>query len=159
VPLNSTFENDNEIIDDPTHAKEDFINSISRGGLRKPSDCIYISCVHASSLNRYIFSNEELKKLILEAKNSRDTVIDSFMKMIENDTNASELLSIKCTKGHTHTKYLRRVAFTIFNINMKNYVSELNDAIATSKKRKTPAAKTSKSAKKIRKLQGQGSSE
>ena len=63
VPLKITFENSSELSDDPDDpslvAKEEFTKEVSRGGLRKHSDCMYISCVHASSLNRYIFKNED----------------------------------------------------------------------------------------------------
>ena len=56
------LEHEEDSSDDPAvGAKTEFLNTVSRGGLRKPSDCIYISCVHASTLNRYIFASEELK--------------------------------------------------------------------------------------------------
>ena len=62
IPVEVSFENSDEHPDDPTlrsnEAKEEFVNSVSRGGLRKPSDFVYIACVHASALNRYIFNSE-----------------------------------------------------------------------------------------------------
>ncbi len=158
VPIKVVFDSSVEGEDDSSvKAKEDFINSVSRGGLRKPSDSMYVSCVHASSLNRYIFKNEDIKKSLLATKNPRDTFIECFLKILENDDDASGLITMKCAKGHTNSKYLQRVAFTIFNINAKNYVSELNDQIHLTRKRAAPAAKSSKSARKVRKLQNQGS--
>lgn len=131
---------------------------MSRGGLRKPSDCIYVCCVHASSLNRYIFKNEDLKNSLLGTTNPRDTFIESFRSIMENNDNTSGLLQMKCVNDHTQDDYIKRVAFTIFNINAKNYVTTLNDTVHAKKKRTIAAPSASNDARKLRKIQSQGSS-
>ena len=74
VPISIDF--DDYGTDDPSvTAKTEFINSVSRGGLQKPSDYVYITCIYASLLNRFILSNEELKNSLLVTKNPRDTFI------------------------------------------------------------------------------------
>ena len=133
-------------------AKDEFIASVSRGGLSKPSDYIYIASVHASSLYRFIFDNENLRNTLLGTQNPRKTFIESYMSMLENDEYTVKLMSIKCEKGHNHNKNLCRVAFTIFNISAKNYVSEVKDKLREFKKNKDKY-KQSKSARKIKKLQ------
>ena len=155
VPVSVSFEHEEDSSDDPAvGAKTEFLNTVSRGGLRKPSDCIYISCVHASSFNRYIFASEELKKSLLSTKNPRETFIDSFLAIMKSNENTLGLYSMKCAKGHSHCSHMQRIAFTIFNINAKNYVSELNDKIHENRKRKsTPTSvKQSKSARKLKKM-------
>ena len=54
------------------------------------------------------------------------------MHIIESDENPSQLAEMQCTNGHKH-KFLSRIAFTIFNISAKNYVSSLNDSIRKGK--------------------------
>ena len=82
------------------------------------------------------------------------------MKVLENEENTEGLLNLKCIKGHEQGNSFRQIAFTIFNINAKNFSSQLNDAVHKEKKRvreRANAAK-SKSTMKIRKLQSEGSS-
>ena len=158
VSIQISFDDSDNQDDPPLEAKEEFVNAVSRGGLRRPSDIMYVSCVHASSLNRYIFKNEEIKKALLSTENPRSTFIESFVHILKNNENSVDLLTLECVKVHTHSRYIQRIAFTIFNINCKNYVSELNGKIYSSKKRKAPQAKPSKSVRKIKKLQGDGSS-
>ena len=131
-------------------AKEEFVASVSRGGLSRPSD--YTASVHASCLYNFIFNDENLQKTLLCTHNPRKTFVESFMCMIKNDDNSASLLSIECKNGHKHKNHLRRVAFTIFNISAKNYASEINDQ-AQKKKATKDKSKRSKSARKIKKLQ------
>ena len=111
-------------------AKEEFITAISRGGLTKPSDYIYICSVHSSALRSFIFSQEDLKKSLFTTENPRDTFVHSFMHIIESDVNSSQLAEVQCTNGHKHYKFL---FCCIYNISAKNYVSSLNDSIRKSK--------------------------
>ena len=91
VQLSISVESDETDPSAAHDAKLEFVEQISRGGLTKPSDFIYISCVHASALNRFIFKNENLRKSLLATKNPRNTFIESFMK---------GLLNLKCSKGY-----------------------------------------------------------
>ena len=139
-------------------AKEEFISAISRGGLTKPSDYIYVCSVHSSALCSFIFSQEDLKKSLFSTEKPKDTFVHSFMHIIESDENSSQLAEVQCTNGHKHYKFLSRVAFTMFNISAKNNVSSLNDSIRKSKVSKqnqgnTKTVKISKATRKIKKLQ------
>ena len=133
-------------------AKEEFVASVSIGGLSQPSDYIYIASVHASCLYNFIFNDENLRKTLLCTHNPRKTFVESFMCMIKNDDNSASLLSIECKNGHKHKNHLHRVAFTIFNSSAKNYASEINDQ-ARKKKATKDKSKRWKSARKIKKLQ------
>ena len=160
VPLPVSFEDvEGEVEESDLRAKEEFINAISRGGLTKPSDYLYIASVHASSLCNYIFKNENLKKTLFGTENSRDTFVGCFLRLLKNDENCEYMINVKCDKGHSHTQFINRVAFTIFNISAKNYVSEMNDLIRTKPQKATTSkpntAKRSEAARKIKKLQSQ----
>ena len=152
VPIQPKFEAINNCNDNVLAAKEEFITSISRGGLIKPSDYIYVTSVHASCLSQYIFKNEDVKKSLLGTQNPREVFIESFLIILRNDDNLLKLLDIECTKGHDQEKSIRRIAFTIFNISAKNYVSELNDEINKSVTQKGNSEQCNSSTK-IKKLQ------
>ena len=62
--------------------------------------------------------------------------------------NATKRLSIECEKGHKHNNNLCHVAFIIFNINAKNYASEMKENLCRSKNNKDKYEQ-SKSARKI----------
>ena len=93
-------------------------------------------------------------KCLLATENPRDTFVESFINILENDEFSAELLKVKCNMGHQHIAYLRRTAFTSFNISGKNYASDLNEKTRKSKELKRNANK-SKAARKIKKLQSE----
>ena len=158
VPINVPFDDVDQNVDKSSiQTKEEFITAISRGGLAKPSDYIYVCSVHSSALCSFIFSEETLKKS-LSTEMQRDTFVHSFMHIIESDENSLQLGEVQCTNGHKHYKFLSRVAFTMFNISAKNYVPSLNDSIQKSKVSKQnqgniKTVKISKATRKIKKLQ------
>ena len=118
-------------------AKEAFVSAVSRGGLLRPSDAMYLAAVNATLLYRYISIDDELMKSLLATINPRDTFVDSYMSLTADDSTVKSLLQLKCNNGHQLSKNLRRTAFTIFNISAKNYAAKLNDAIRTEKVAKT----------------------
>ena len=92
VPMNVSFDNIDQNADKPLiQAKEEFIKAVSGTGLTKPSDYIYITTVHVSALYKYIFNREDLKKSLFTTENSRDTFVDSFLNIISNGKNSSQL--------------------------------------------------------------------
>ena len=156
VPITIAFDDD-DLEESNIPSKEEFVNAISRGGLTKPSDYLYISSVHAAALTKFIFQSDELKKSLISTENARNTFVGCFMKLLEN-SNCSYLLDVKCSKGHSHKQFIQRVAFTMFNISGKNYASQMNDSIREKPQKAStskPNTKRSQSARKIKKLQSQ----
>ena len=47
-----------------------FVNSINRGGLIKPSDILYISCIISWTMYKKMLDNEEAKSYFLSCKAS-----------------------------------------------------------------------------------------
>ena len=90
VPVNVPFDDIDQNVDRSSiQAKEEFITAISRGGLTKPSDYIYVCSVHSSALCSFIFSQEDLKKSLFSTENPRDAFVHNFMHIIESDENSS----------------------------------------------------------------------
>ena len=50
--------------------EQQYISLINRGGLIKPPDIVYVSCMHASSIYTFIMTDERLSQVLLSAKNS-----------------------------------------------------------------------------------------
>ena len=152
VPLQVNIEapSDEENEETILPAKEAFIESVSRGGLIKPSNYLFNSSVHAASL----YTRISLRKSFLSTSNPRATFIECFVKLIESDEMSAPLLRIKCIPGHSRNKQIRRTAFTIFNISAKNYASNLNDDLRNHNELKR-LEKRNMAARKIKKLQGQ----
>ena len=66
VPVKVSFENSDEQLHDPTMtAKEEFINSMSRGRLRKPSDFITLHVSMVLHWIGHLFNSDEIKSSLL----------------------------------------------------------------------------------------------
>ena len=89
-------------------------------------------------MGTFTFKDEILRKSSLLTQNPRKVFVESFFNIMRNNDDLSKLLEIKCTNVHNHEKYIRRIAFTVFNISSKNYVTEINDQIHKSRVRKDP---------------------
>ena len=152
IPVQPTFDTGNVDDEKAIELKEEFTTSISRGGLCKPSDDIFISSAHAFSLLRYVIHDDRHKKTLLSTQNPKNAFIEVFLRVLAKDDNTNSVLSMKCKSGHSQEKGIRRVAFTAFNICCKNIVSEIRDEAHAMKKR-PGSAKNSKPERKIKKLQ------
>ena len=133
-------------------AKEEFIAIVSRGGLLKPSNYLYIAAVNATVLYSYIKNDDDLMKSLLATENPRDTFMDCFLKLTNTDELSAELLKVECAQKHSHRKHLQRTAFTIFNISAKNYANQRNNELRAQKTAKENA-KREKQPRKTTKLQ------
>ena len=56
------------------------------------------------------------------------------MMKLEEKRGTEQLLKITCKVGHSLRTSVSRVAYTMFNIRAKNYISEKNDEIHLSRK-------------------------
>ena len=148
--MQSQFDKD---IGDELDAKKQFLTAVTRRGLIKPSDVMYVFTVHASSLFKFIITHGNAKQILLACHNRRSTFIQTFMHMIEDNEYTAPICDVKCESGHAIKRIISRVAFTVFNTCSKNFVSELNDKIHQSRKRPTKAnPKTSNVVRKQKKL-------
>ena len=65
APLSVAVESTDDATDSSLEAKEAFVAAISRGGLTKPSDYMYITSVHAAALFAYIFKDTDIWNALL----------------------------------------------------------------------------------------------
>ena len=85
VSINISFENVKlDVNESSIKAKEEFVPAITRGGLTKPSDYIYISSVHASALHSYLSCHDDLRKSLLSTGNPRDTFVSYILLQVTN---------------------------------------------------------------------------
>ena len=62
VPLPLNYDvTDNLGSPDEANAKEEFVRNITRGGLIKPSDVLYVLCAHTHMMYTYIINAEQKK--------------------------------------------------------------------------------------------------
>ena len=136
-------------VDMPFKAKDEFIASVSRE-VYQSLLIIFILHLCMHHLCIVLFLIMKTYKIPWYTKSKKN--LYRKLHVYENDEYTVKLMSIKCEKGHNHSKNLCRVAFTIFDNSAKNDVSEVKDKLRESKKNKDKY-KQSKSAKKIKKLQ------
>ena len=129
------------------------MESINRGGLVKPSDLVFITCLHASYLYQYI-RDEKLYKEFLNSVNPRSLFIEMFIVKIEEVEETNSILTVSCRIGHVFIPYVRKIATTMFNMYAKNLTAEFNDEIHKGRKRNVEGKeKRDNSYMKSRKLQ------
>ena len=135
--------------------RQDFLSLVSRGGLKKPSDLLYVTIVHAWSLYMYIKTNQNLHKMMLSSRNPGDLFVKTFIQLLEDFQHTDAILYAKCPQGHNFKSMIQKAVIKLFHIMAKNYTAEQNDKIHLAKKRDERAMadhKKSSSARKIKKL-------
>ena len=155
VPLPLNFDVTNNISSpDEENAKEGFVRNITRGGLIKPSDVLYVLCAHTHMMYTYIINDEQKKQILLSVSNPRNVFVETFVQKCEDNEYANVILENKCSKGHCIKPFIVKAVSTMFNIFAKNMVAESNSEIHKKRKRKVNIndAKKSSSARKLKKL-------
>jgi hypothetical protein len=147
---------DDEAIENESE-REKLVDMVNRGGLHKPTDLMYMTCIHAWNLYKYMQTDEKLFMKMMSAKNAREVFVSVFMHFIAEGTCTKVIYQHKCAAGCAFSDKLKKIAAATFNIKVKNFVKEENDKIheaKTKKKRTTADPKTSSTARKIKKLSG-----
>ena len=122
------------VIIDSADTRQEFLAQISRGGLLKPSDVVYITCMHAFVLYNTIKMNSESFSLLLTSPNPRSVFTTYFSNLIEESNCVTSIMTTACRGGHKFQIYVRKLTDILFNLMAKNYVSELNSSIHANKK-------------------------
>ena len=115
---------------------QSFLDMINRGGLIKPSDIVYSSCVVAWDVYSRIMESYEAKSYFLSCKMQRNV----FLKVVMIETHANEnntgILEATCINEHCFADIYEKILTNFFNVMCKNFVSEVNSATHKAKKRK-----------------------
>ena len=138
--------------DHEKQAKEEFVALVSRGGLLKPSDLVYVTCTHAWLLYQKIKENEESFNFLISSSNPRTIFTNFFIHLLNENNTLTEIINASCVNKHTFSEFIKGITSMFFNLMAKNYVSKMNDQIHAEKRRKSSVTVQSSNARKIRKL-------
>ena len=140
-----------QTVDAVQDENQKFVSLCNRGGLIKPCDVVFITCIHAWSLYAFIFDTDELSKMLLSSANPRAVFVQVFTRELQKSTCTETLRNETCQSGCSFKDNLEQIALATFNIKAKNYVSAARDSLRPQKKRQGNHKK-SKTAKKAKKL-------
>ena len=111
------------------------MESISRGGLIKPSDLLNIVAAHANDLWKYIKTNPHILKVFVSSINSRSLFTKVFLKKLEESSATDAIMNTTCKSDHKFLPYVQLISNAMFNIFAKNVVSDFNSIIHQTRKR------------------------
>ena len=153
VPFQLEFE-DGLCSPDEVNTKEEFIRDITKGGLIKPSDALYILCTHSHMMYTFIVNDKNKKQVLLSTSNPRNVFVETFIQKCEDNEYANIILESKCGKGHSIKHFITEAIATMFNLFAKNLISEKTSEIHKTRKRKVKIkdAKKVANARKLKKL-------
>ena len=89
------------------HAKEEFLKSITRGGLLEPSDMLYVICCHGWTLFAELSQQERNKILLLSFHYPRASFVEVFLRTLENESNTKDLLATECVNNHPFKRHIK----------------------------------------------------
>ena len=116
--------------------KDDYISSISRGGLIHPSDLILMTSFHACALWSKIRDTDQYLNTLLQGTNAKEVFAGCFLELLRADIDAEYILTAKCKKNHPFKAFVPKIAAVIFNGCAKNYLTSITSKIHAGKKRK-----------------------
>jgi hypothetical protein len=130
-----------------------FLEQVNRGGLVKPSDLMFLFCLHAHEFLKMVLASASTKKTFLSVVSHRAVFAAALLKKMDTDQCTKSMIENRCSLGHELSDVFSKVANSFCNCMLKNFVSEINDTLHESRKRGSGSAKTSQEEKKIAKLQ------
>ena len=72
-----------------------FIDAISRGGLVKPSNLLFVTCMYATDLIRYIRKNPSKLSYLFESGDSRAVFIEAFLCKLKESNDTSPIIKAR----------------------------------------------------------------
>jgi hypothetical protein len=147
------FVQEQETTQEQLQLKESFQNAINRGGLLKPSDLVYVSCMSAFSLHQEVFGKEDVKKQFMGFQNAREVFAQVALCKMQNYPDTEEVIMQKCSEGHCFELRFQNIVRQFFNCMSKNVVSEINDVIHENRKRMPK--ESGKNEQKVKKLRSE----
>ena len=108
------FEVDGNTNDLEKGAEDELLSLVNRGGLIKPSDLLFVTCVHVAAFFKYIKSKEFISNMLINASNPRSVFSSLFMKKIEDNDETAALLNNECRSNHLFRFLVPQIAMKIF---------------------------------------------
>ena len=137
--------------DENVNEKVEFISIVSRGSLLKPSDLVYITCIHVRILYHHIKARKEAFDLLLASTKPQSLFTNLFVYILDDNSSMTEITTANCGNSHIYSTFAKNIASIFFNLMAKNYISDMNDRIHAGKKRNSLITAHSFDARKIRK--------
>ena len=125
-------------------AGKSFLDAINRGGLIKPSHLVFVTCLHATELFKFMQKDGNLKKRLLTSRNARQLFQETLLGKLEEDSATNSILITACRMKHHFKSHAKHIGGVMFNLFAKNMASELNDAIHKQRKREGPSPENEK---------------
>ena len=75
--------------------EKSFIDAISRGGLVKPSNLLFVTCMYATDLIRYIRKNPSKLSYLFESGDSRAVFIEAFLCKLKESNDTSPIIKAR----------------------------------------------------------------
>ena len=126
---------------------EEYAALVSRGGLCKPPDIVFITSIHVWVMWCFIRDNAEVRDALMKTSNHGDVFIESFVRKI---VDLESIADAKCIKDHSFQPFVRRIASAMFNCIAVNVTNESNSAIHEAKKRKSTKVESTNERKIIK---------
>jgi hypothetical protein len=116
----------------------EFFDIVNRGGLKKPSDTLFILCSHAYSIFAHLKGSLSFPQFI-----THENPLSLFCSIVINVLNSSPVSDILALKCPSHD-LVHHVLRTLFNIMCKNFVRNFKTRLASSDALKIAKLRSSK---------------
>ena len=134
----------------PSDNSDEYLDIANRGGLTKPSDVVFMACVHAWALYVTVSENGEAFDLLMQSSNPRSVFTHCYLEKMQLPK-CSGLYNSSCRSGCKFVLNLKKIAMATFNLKARNYIARKNDEISLKKREASVNHKNSAAAKKIKK--------
>ena len=74
----SDFEGETENV----NSEQEYLNLINRGGLTKPSDILFMTCIHACTLYSHIQASADAYQILMACCNPRNLFVETFLQKL-----------------------------------------------------------------------------
>lgn len=133
----------------------DFLNSVNRGGLTKPTELVFILCIQAWHFFQSIMAQPALKHFLVSENVHSRLVFQTAFEMYLNEFEETRLVFLvqTCQTRHSFKPFAWKLSKKLFNIFSKNLVADFNSAIAYSTPNRNTNTKRLSNVHKVTKLQ------
>ena len=94
--------------------RREFISKLSRGGLLKPSDVVYITCIHAFVFYQSVKDNTVTFEFLVNSTELMSVFTKSFVDILNESNSIVSILNTDCKKGHKFSLYLPQLTNICF---------------------------------------------
>ena len=94
---------------DKIDAKQEFTVYVSRDGLMKPSDVVYITCTIVYAAYKSIKNCDEAYQYLVNSSNPRNVFVKYFMNSIEDNNALEHIMKSEFLKEHLFSSFVSKI--------------------------------------------------